>query len=157
MPTSPSAYQFKAPGGTCVLAMCSGRHRVEDRVGVVRTSLVDVTSLSPIAVGACFLFAGCLYVSIAESILYREVDYRLYLTPIHSQRMYNLRRERFKCLSMARVGACVGRESVFSTAVLIVVQAIVARDAPRAATKVLQYIITLVQANPGRLEKIILP
>ena len=36
--------------------MCPGRHRVENRVGVVRTSLVDVASLSPNTVGACPLF-----------------------------------------------------------------------------------------------------
>ena len=36
--------------------MCRGRHRVENRVGVVRTSLINVASLSPIAVGACPLF-----------------------------------------------------------------------------------------------------
>ena len=41
--------------------MCRGRHRVENRVGVVRALLNDVASLSPIAVErALFLRIFCL-------------------------------------------------------------------------------------------------
>ena len=36
--------------------MGRGQNRVENRVGVVRTSLIDLASFSPIAVGECSLF-----------------------------------------------------------------------------------------------------
>ena len=37
-----------APGDTYVQVMCRGRHRVENRVGDVRTSLIDLALLSSI-------------------------------------------------------------------------------------------------------------
>ena len=89
---------------------------------MVRTLLIDVASLSPIAMGACLLSRGCL-VAISVYLLHREThSENVTNADICTKHVQLTLLKVHMCLFMFRNGAYADREAVFSTAGCIAVQ-----------------------------------